>query len=733
MTQPDRPAGRGRHLTAPPVKRRALEAGVPVLQPARLRDPEWPARLGALGAEVAVVVAFGQILPRAVLDAPARGSINVHASLLPRYRGAAPIAWAIIRGEAETGITTFQMDEGMDTGPMLIQEATPIGDDETAGELAERLSRLGARVLTRTLDALEALTPRPQDPSLATMAPRLKKEDGALALGGAARDLANRVRGLQSVAGRGDRDPGRPAPGLARPRAAGARRGGAGRAGDGGRRDRHRDRRWDPAAARGAAGKPAAHGLGRLPPRRAPPARRPRHRGATLSQPARVAPVSRSRWEALEVLVRVERDRAFADLALMAALDRASLDPRDAALASELVYGTLRWRRYLDWRLSPHSARPLPALDPWVRALLRLTAYQVLLLDRVPAFAAVDEAVSLARHKGRHRGPADYVNAVLRSLTRSPALPPLPADPVEALGTRLSFPDWVAGRWVGRFGTAEAEALMAALNERPPTTVRVNALRASQESLVRRLRDQDLADARPTALAPEGVRVARGAVARSAAFADGWCTIQDEASMLVARLLDPRPGEVIADVCAAPGTKATHIAELMQDRGRVIAMDPHGARLKLAGEAARRLHLRAIELHPGAVAALAPRWRERCAGVLVDAPCSNLGVLRRNPEVKWRRTEADVARLAETQRQIVAAAASMVAAGGRLVYATCSLEPEENEAVVGTFLAANPDWAPATPSDFPVPPDRSGFVRCLPHVHGTDGFTAILLTRRTTL
>jgi 16S rRNA (cytosine967-C5)-methyltransferase len=449
-----------------------------------------------------------------------------------------------------------------------------------------------------------------------------------------------------------------------------------------------------------------------------------------VSQPARVSPVSRSRWEALEVLVRVERVRAFADLALLAALARASLDPRDAALASELVYGTLRWRRYLDWRLAPHSARPLATLDPWVRALLRLTAYQVLLLDRVPAFAAVDEAVSLARHKGRHRGPADYVNAVLRSLTRSPGPPPLPADLVEALGTRLSFPDWIVGRWLDRRGPAEAEALMTALNERPPTTVRVNALRASREELVRRLRDEELADARPTGLAPEGVRVDRGAIARSRAFADGWCTVQDEASMLVARLLAPRPGEVIADACAAPGTKATHLAELMEDRGRVIAMAPPGGRLKLAGEAARRLHLRAVELHPGPVAAVAPRWRERCAGALVDAPCSNLGVLRRNPEVKWRRGDADLARLAETQRQIIAAAASMVESGGRLVYATCSLEPEENEAVVAGFLAAHPEWAPATPPDFPVAPDAGGFVHCLPHVHGTDGFTAILLKRR---
>ena len=195
VTQPDRPAGRGQRLQPSPVKRRAEAAGVPVLQPARLRDPGWPERLAALGAEVAVVVAFGQILPRPVLDVPRRGSINVHASLLPRYRGAAPIAWAIIRGETETGITTFQMDPGMDTGQILLQARTPIASEETAGELAARLSRLGATVLLGTLERLGWLTPTPQDHAAATLAPRLKKEDGWLRLDEPARNLVNRIRG----------------------------------------------------------------------------------------------------------------------------------------------------------------------------------------------------------------------------------------------------------------------------------------------------------------------------------------------------------------------------------------------------------------------------------------------------------------------------------------------------------------------------------------------------------
>jgi len=195
VTQPDKPAGRGQRVAAPPVKERALAAGVPVLQPPRLRDAGWPERLRELGAEIAVVVAFGQILPKAVLDAPARGSINIHASLLPRYRGAAPIAWAIIRGETETGITTFQMDPGMDTGAMLLRESTRILPGETAGELAARLAPLGAAVILRTLAELDALAPTPQDSRQATLAPRLKKEDGWLRLGEPAKALVDRIRG----------------------------------------------------------------------------------------------------------------------------------------------------------------------------------------------------------------------------------------------------------------------------------------------------------------------------------------------------------------------------------------------------------------------------------------------------------------------------------------------------------------------------------------------------------
>ena len=207
VTQPDRPAHRGQRLTASPVKERARAAGIPVLQPTRVRDPEWPERLRAYSSEVGVVVAFGQILPRVILDVPARGCLNVHASLLPRYRGAAPIAWAIIRGETETGISIMQMDEGMDTGPVLFTSRTPIGPDETAADLAGRLATLGGRALIEVLGQLDRLAPVPQADTEATLAPRLKKTDGNIDWTRPACDLVNLVRGCNPWPGAHTRTP----------------------------------------------------------------------------------------------------------------------------------------------------------------------------------------------------------------------------------------------------------------------------------------------------------------------------------------------------------------------------------------------------------------------------------------------------------------------------------------------------------------------------------------------
>ncbi len=442
--------------------------------------------------------------------------------------------------------------------------------------------------------------------------------------------------------------------------------------------------------------------------------------------------VSPARRAAARILERVETDRAFADLALDAEIERAGLSARDAALATEVVFGVLRWRRLLDALLAPHSRRRIDRLDPRVLTLLRTAAYQIVFLQRVPAWAAVNDAVALAKQREKPGVPA-FVNAVLRAFARRGAAerrPRLPRDPIDALAVRCSFPTWLAARWVGRYGAEEAERLMLALNERPTLTLRVNTARTTRDAARQRLRDEEGLTARPTRYAPEGLVVEHGAdPGRWKAFVAGDVVPQDEASMLVSRLLEPRPGETVADVCAAPGTKTTHLAALMENSGRVIAFDRQPRRLALVSDAAARLGLGVIETHAGPVEELARGFREACDRVLVDAPCSNLGVLRRNPDVKWRRTPEDIARARAGQRQILAAAATIVKPGGRLVYATCSLEPEENDEVVGEFLAADSAFTVDPPADTPIGLDATGTLRCLPHRHGTDGFTAIRLRR----
>lgn len=445
-----------------------------------------------------------------------------------------------------------------------------------------------------------------------------------------------------------------------------------------------------------------------------------------------MTPTAPARVVAARVLERVAHDEAFADLALDAEITRRPLDPRDAALATELVYGTLRWQRYLDWILAPHSKRPLGELDVRALVILRMTAYQIALLERIPTFAAVNDAVTLARRPGSpvHR----YVNAVLRSFARRGARerePRPPADPVDAIAVRQSHPTWLAARWIARYGEEDAVRLMRAMNERPPLTLRTNTLRTTREALAERLRREQVIDVRETPAAAEGLEVTHGGAPGAwPAFGDGWFAVQDEASMLVSRLLAPQPGDVVGDTCAAPGTKTTHLAQLMDNQGRILAFDPQPARLARVPDAAARLGVTIVETTEGEVEMLAPRFADTCDAVLVDAPCSNLGVLRRNPEVKWRRVEGDIAQNAEHQCGILVAAAILVKPGGRLVYATCSLEPEENEGVVAALLASRSDFAIDRPRDFPLPLDDDGFLRCLPHRGGTDGFTAVRLRRR---
>jgi 16S rRNA (cytosine967-C5)-methyltransferase len=439
-----------------------------------------------------------------------------------------------------------------------------------------------------------------------------------------------------------------------------------------------------------------------------------------------------ARDQAFRILLRVETSDAFASILLRGL--PAAMEPRERALAHELVLGTLRWQGYLDHGLAQFSRPALPDLDPPVRVALRLAAHQVLRLSRIPARAAVDESVRLAR-SAAGRAAGGFVNAVLRALCRGePRWPGPDADPVERLAVVESHPRWLVARRVARLGVAEAAAALAADNRPAPTTLRANRRRGDRVALQARLA-ADGVRAEPGRWAPDALRV-DGPLPPAGALAEGWCYAQDEASQLVAEIVAPRAGERIADLCAAPGGKSTVLAERVQGCGLVIASDRHPGRMRLVRDNARRLGADRLRLliQDAARPALAAGRLDR---VLVDAPCTGTGILRRHPEIRWRRQESDVPRLAATQRRLLAAAAGLVPPGGTIVYSVCSLEPEEGPEVVADLIArlgglkiVDPRQAwDLLPGDLVDEGPPGPHLRTWPHRHDTDGFFAAVLRR----
>ncbi|HEX7126268.1 MAG TPA: 16S rRNA (cytosine(967)-C(5))-methyltransferase RsmB [Thermodesulfobacteriota bacterium] len=397
------------------------------------------------------------------------------------------------------------------------------------------------------------------------------------------------------------------------------------------------------------------------------------------------------RGVAVRILARVERG-AFADRLLEAAL--ASLaDPRDRALLTELVYGTLRWQGRLDHVLSYFAKRPLRTLHPEVRAALRLAAYQLRHLDRIPAHAAVDEAVEHVKRVAR--GAAGFANALLRRVADEGGDVPLPADPIERLAVETSHPRWMVEREVAAHGVEEAARRLGADASPAPLVLRA---REGVERLRARLSAAGVA-ARPGRVAPDAVVIEPGSlppggVAALPGFAEGAFAVQDEASQLVARLVDPPTGARVLDLCAAPGGKTGHLADLVGPHGRVVALDVDPARLGRVRETVARLGVAdrvTVAAHDATTPLPAPLAGPYDA-VLVDAPCSGLGVVRRNPDILWRRRPEDVPPLAATQRAILEVAASAVRPGGRLVYSVCTTTAEEGPGVVDGFLAGHPEY-----------------------------------------
>ena len=431
---------------------------------------------------------------------------------------------------------------------------------------------------------------------------------------------------------------------------------------------------------------------------------------------------------ALHVLERVERDRAYADLTLHAELGRGDLPRRERALATEMSYGTLRLRGRIDAALEQVLDRPLEKAEPTVRNLLRLGAYQLLFLRSVPDAAAVDETVKLARRVGRARA-AGFVNAVLRQLARRRGnlrIPSLREDPVSHVEQYGSVPRWLAERWVEELGAEEAAALALAQVEAPPRTVRVSP-GADKEALAKRLR------ARPCGRAPDGLTQLQRDPLRDAAFAAGEITVQDEASQLVALLLGAEPGDTVVDCCAAPGTKAVQLAQQVGPRGEVIALELHAGRIPLIGRSARRLGLDNLRiLQRDAAQGFDLKGRLRFRRILIDAPCSGLGVLRRNVDARWRLSPEDVPRAADTQLRLLASATRYLEPGGVMVYSVCTMTPEETSGVIARFLAEHPkvridDPRPCLPAKAWDLVDADQALRTWPQRHGCDGFFAVRL------
>lgn len=446
-----------------------------------------------------------------------------------------------------------------------------------------------------------------------------------------------------------------------------------------------------------------------------------------------------ARGVALHVLTRVADDGAYADLALHAALAETRLDARDRAFATELTYGTLRWRGHLDFLLAAVLDRPVERIEDRVLAVLRLGAYQLVFCDRVPDAAAVSESVRLARDGGLRRA-SGLINASLRRLARDRATlsaPALAADPIGHLVHGLSIPRWLAERWVSAFGAEEAAALASASNAPPPRTLRANRTRTTRDALLAELRTR-FPDAIACRFAPDGISLGRrGDPIADVAFREGRMTVQDEASQLVVELLDPRPGDRVLDACAAPGAKATAIAERVGAEGCVVALDRHARRLGMLARDAERLGLQRV------TTCVVDASRPVLAGldddtpfdrILVDAPCSGLGSLRRNPDARWRVRPEAIDALATEQRAILAAVVPRLGRGGTLVYSTCTLTLEENESVASWLLTHAPELRRVETSEIPASLHgllgADAALRCWPQHQDSDGFFAARFERR---
>jgi 16S rRNA (cytosine967-C5)-methyltransferase len=449
--------------------------------------------------------------------------------------------------------------------------------------------------------------------------------------------------------------------------------------------------------------------------------------------------MTQARHLALDVLQQIESHRQTLDHCLsMRSEDIDQLNRADRALLHHIVFGVMRWRSRLDWIINHALQKPNKKIDPTVHNILRIALYQLIYLDRIPQSAVVNTAVKLTKACGLDWA-SGFVNGLLRRVTREPErldAIDLAADSMKSLALKYAFPEWLISRWHHRFGITETEALCRAMNTIPAITLRTNTLKVTRQILMKAIEDE-VSSVLPSAHTPEGIRIhsPQRPIAHWDSYKQGLFQVQDEAAQLIAHMVDPRPGQTIWDACAGMGTKTSHLAQLMQNDGHIIASDRKASKLKQLDAEMQRLGISIVQsctldlIRSAEISEL-----PRCDRVLVDAPCSGTGVLQKNPDGKWRLAPKDIQGYARNQIYLLDRTSEWVKPQGLLIYAVCSIDSEENEMVVQSFLEKHHEFCIHPPSMHRVSDPSSlttpqGWFYTLPNRNQMDGFFATVLKR----
>lgn len=434
-----------------------------------------------------------------------------------------------------------------------------------------------------------------------------------------------------------------------------------------------------------------------------------------------------SRYLAVETLEKIEQEDAYSNLLLREVINSHELSKEEANLLTELVYGVLQRKMLLDYQLKPFLKKQ-KKLTPWVRQLLRLSLYQMEFLDRIPDHAIINEAANIARVKG-HRGIVGLVNGVLRNIQRKGVRQPTDLEPInKRLSIQYSLPQWLIDEFIKQHGQKEAGAFAKSFSERPKLSLRVNLNKISREAAIAELKAEGF-EVTESTISPYGIIVKKGVPIESRLFKEGYLAIQDESSMLVAPALNVKPSHCVLDACAAPGGKTMHIATNFLDQekgGRVVALDIHDHKIKLIKDNAKRLGVtKVVEAKRLDARQVLEQFKsESFDRVLVDAPCSGLGLMRRRPEIRYNKTKKDILSLQKLQLEILNEASKTLKTGGELIYSTCTITQEENQEVVRQFLEQNKQFSREKVQlpESKIQVSKDGSLTIYPHQYDTDGF-----------